>query len=197
MPPTAASASPGDLLARRLTEVVQRAIDVLPSEVVADALAAASPLESAALVIGTATGPELGQMTPWIEALLRGARLRLEIAAAAGGLLSTGQLAELLGVSPQAVLQRRLRNTLLAIPTAQGDWGYPALQLGMHGVRSGVRTVIEANPEIGPWERLAILTQPADPNVEGGETLLERLDDEEEIRRAVRLLESFGVQQAV
>ena len=187
-----------EALRRRITETLLRAVDTLPEEVLAEALAAASPLESAALVLGGAAAPELGRATPWTRELLRGARFKTEIVGAAGGLLSTGEVAELLGISPQAVQQRRTRGTLLALPTAQGDWGYPALQFDdAHRVRPGVRAVLAANAEIDPWERLAILTEPVDPAGAGTEILLERLDEEEVAHRACRLLESFGAHEAV
>lgn len=190
-----AAGAPQEALRRRITETLLRAVDTLPDDVVADALAAASPLESAALVLGGAAAPELGQATPWTRALLRGAGLKAEIARAAGGLLRTGEVAELLGISPQAVQQRRTRGTLLALPTAQGDWGYPALQFDeIQGVRAGVQAVLAANPGMDPWERLAILTEGAEG---GAETLLERLDDPDTTRRACRLIESFGTHEAV
>lgn len=187
-----------EALRRRIAETLLRAVDTLPEDLLPDALSAVSPLESAALVLSGAAAPELGQATPWTRALLRGARLKAEIMEAAGGVLSTGEVAELLGVSLQAVQQRRARGTLLAMPTAQGGWGYPARQFDEEkGVRAGVREVIAANREIDPWERLAILTEPANPVGNIAETLLERLDDRSTTQRACRLIASFGIHEAV
>lgn len=193
---TASPESVQSALVRRLTETMERAADALPPEAQLEALAAASPLESAALVLRGAEGPELGQPTPWIRALLRGAGLRRELATAAGGLLATGEVARMLGVTAQAVLQRRARGALLAVPTLQGDWGYPALQFGDTGVRKGIPTVLAVRPEMDPWERLAILTGSEEETPEGA-TLLERLDEPGATQRAIRLLESFGVHEAV
>lgn len=196
MPDPAVTGAPQEALRRRITETLLRAVDTLPDDVVADALAAASPLESAALVLGSAASPDLGRATSWTRALLRGARLKEQVVRAAGGLLRTGEVADLLGISPQAVQQRRARRTLLALPTPQGNWGYPALQFNGDGVRAGVQAVIAVNPEIDPWERLSILTEMADGTDGEPGTLLEQLDDPDATRQACRLIESFGVHEA-
>lgn len=196
-PAPAAGQTPADTLLERLRETLQHAVTSLTPEVVTDALRAASPLESAALVLRQAAAPEIGRITPWIDALLRGAEYKQQIAAAAGGLLSSGQVAELLGITTSAIQQRRNRNKLLAVPTLQSDWGYPAHQFSSHGVPEGVGKVVGADPEIDPWIRLSILTQPAGTPPEPERTLLERLDEPETTSRAIRLVASYGAQGPV
>jgi hypothetical protein len=113
----------------------------------------------------------------WTRALARGAARKQEMIQRAGGVLSSGQVAPLLGITVSAVNQRRSRHrSILAVPLSGGEWGFPARQFGDGDVRKGVAEVVRAAGEMNPWVLLAILLDPvADAE---GPTLLDRLDDE-------------------
>lgn len=66
-------------------------------------------------------------------ALLRGARRKRELLAAAGGAWSTGTVAEHLGLTRQGVDKRRQAGTLLGVRLPSGDWVYPVSQFGPDG----------------------------------------------------------------
>ncbi|HYH80338.1 MAG TPA: hypothetical protein VEX86_11090 [Longimicrobium sp.] len=125
------------------------------------AVEARTPGDTVARVIAAAPTASI-EDDPWSEALLRGAAIKQEAIRIAGGLLSSGEAAALLGVSVAAVKQRQRRGKLLGVATSNGEWGYPARQFGEDGkVREGLSEVIAAFPAgTSPWIVLSFLVNP-------------------------------------
>src|SRR4051794_14515870 len=79
------------------------------------AVEAETPVGTIARLVSAAPSGVAAAADEWAEELLRGAEIKQELIAEAGGTYSTGEVARLLGVSPQAVQQRRARGRLLAV----------------------------------------------------------------------------------
>lgn len=140
------------------------------------AVEAPSPAATVAQIISAAPDVGIPDESPWTRALARGAARKQEMIQRAGGVLSSGEVAELLGISVSAVNQRKNRHrTILAVPLSGGEWGFPARQFVDGSVRSGVGDVVKTAGEMNPWVLLSILLDDAGPD---GATLLDRLDDD-------------------
>ncbi len=86
-----------------------------------------------------------------------------------GGALSVQQVAQLLGISRQAVDKRRRERTLLAVLRGS-DFHYPVAQFTDGEVVPGLREVLAAIGPEGPWGTLDFLTA-ADDELEGASPL--------------------------
>ncbi|MEX1367934.1 MAG: hypothetical protein AB1Z98_32695 [Nannocystaceae bacterium] len=95
---------------------------------------------------------------PLLESRLRGLRIKQDLLQREGGTLGASEVAELLGISRQAVSKRVKARTLLALPTARHGHAYPAWQLVDGGVLPDLPEVLQAlDPEMGPWMTLAFM----------------------------------------
>lgn len=140
------------------------------------AVEAPTPAATVAQIISAAPDVGIDQESAWTRALARGAARKQEMIQRAGGVLSSGQVAELLGITVSAVNQRKNRHrSILAVPLSGGEWGFPARQFADGAVRAGVADVVRAAGEMNPWVLLSILLD--DAADQGGPTLLDRLDD--------------------
>jgi len=98
--------------------------------------------------------PEEG---PLVRARLRGVRARRELLEAEGGTVSSGQAAELLGITPQAVDKRRRAGKLLALPVGRA-YLYPVWQFdeaGRGGVLQGLEEVLGSFGVEDAWMRVS------------------------------------------
>jgi hypothetical protein len=146
-----------------------------PSELMR-AVEASSPAATVAQIISATPDVGIPDASAWTRALARGAARKQEMIQRAGGVLSSGEVAELLGITVSAVNQRKNRHrSILAVPLSGGEWGFPARQFVDGAVRTGVAEVVRAAGEINPWVLLSILLD--DAGNAGGPTLLDRLDD--------------------
>lgn len=182
-------------LYRRVEQYLRASIDHLDEKGLLGAVEASTPGEMIARVLSATPDVGIGS-SAWTEALLRGAQMKQEVIRMAGGLLSSGDVAALLGISVAGVKQRQRRGKLLAVPISNGEWGYPAGQFDEHGrVRDGLSQVIAAFPEdTDPWIVLSFLANPV-PGDETG-SALEALPDPEALQRLVELARTHGEQGA-
>ena len=67
-------------------------------------------------------GLDFSAVDPLVESMARGAAVKAELLKSAGGGLTSSQVAKALGMTRQAVDKRRLRRTLLAVPSGSGDF---------------------------------------------------------------------------
>ena len=128
---------------------------------------------------------------PLAAARARGAKQKGELLARAGGALSAGVVAKLMGVTPAAVHARRQRGTLFAVRQANGEFLYPACQFGDEGPLPGLGQVLAAFRVDGAWTRLSVLLSPA-PGLQG-QTPLEALS-QGDVVGAVDAAASYGEQ---
>ncbi len=93
-------------------------------------------------------------------ARLRGLRLRQEWLRAEGGTLSAQEVADVLGISRQAVDKRRRAGTLLAVDTGRHGYSYPAWQLTDSGTLPGLEQVLAVLHDFDPWMQVAFFLTP-------------------------------------
>jgi hypothetical protein len=131
------------------------------------ALAAATDVGTLAAVLSDAeaVGEGVRELDPMASLIARSVRHKAEIITRAGGALNVQQVAELLGITRQAVDKRRRERKLLAVPRGS-DFRYPAAQFTDGEVVAGLRDVLAAIGLQGPWGTLDFLTA-GDDELEG------------------------------
>ncbi|HEX6369616.1 MAG TPA: sigma-70 family RNA polymerase sigma factor [Longimicrobium sp.] len=163
-------------LLRRVESTIHASLGRMTMPDLLRAVEAPTAAATIAQIISAVPEAGLEGESAWTRALARGAARKQEMIQRAGGVLSSAQVAELLGVTVSAVNQRKNRHhSILAVPLSGGEWGFPARQFTDGVVREGVAEVVRAAPEMNPWVLLSILLD--DVAEEGGPTLLDRLDD--------------------
>lgn len=138
-------------------------------------------------------GADLSAADPFVDAMARGAAIKQELLARAGGGLTSNQVASALDITRRAVDKRRSRRALLAVSNGSGDYVYPACQFTSEGAIAGLEEVLRAFRIRNPWTQLSVLLSPA-PALRG-KTILEALKSGA-IERASALAASFGDQAA-
>ncbi|MGC4108396.1 MAG: hypothetical protein QM753_18905 [Thermomicrobiales bacterium] len=94
---------------------------------------------------------------PLAPARLRGLRSREALLAAEGGTLSAQDVGGLLGITRQAVDNRRKRGKLVAVELGRRGYAYPAWQFHSGRVAPGLDRVLAAFPEPGAWAFVAFM----------------------------------------
>jgi hypothetical protein len=180
-----------EALFRRVEGYLRDTIAHLDERSLLSAVEAATPGDTIARMIAAAPTASL-ETDPWAAALLRGAVIKQEAVQLAGGLLSSGEAAELLGVSVAAVKQRQRRGKLLGVPTSNGEWGYPARQFAPDGsVRDGLPVVLAAFPGgTSEWIVLGFLVNPV-PGSDAG-IAFDALSDPNAVRRLAEVARTYG-----
>jgi hypothetical protein len=114
-----------------------------------------------AVLLRLLTQPEalafLAERDPLAPARLRGLAVRERLLAAEGGTLTAEEAAGTLGVSRQAIDNRRKRGGLLAVQLGRRGFRYPAWQFTADGVLPGLKETLAALGDLGPWVQLAFL----------------------------------------
>lgn len=152
--------------ARRYKGFVERFSESVPADVLARALEASD--ERSALAAALAETVEIpAPKDPLARAKARGVEVRRRLLEDAGGGYEVGEVAEMLGVTPAAVHQRRQRGTLLAVRAANGQWLYPAFQFEPHDLANEIGHILSAFRVTDPWTRLSVLLSGA-PSLGGG-----------------------------
>jgi len=98
---------------------------------------------------------------PLAAAKLRGLRFRQELLTAEGGILTAGDVAELLHISRQAVDKRRRNGQLLALAVGRRALAYPVWQFDpQHGMLPGVEAVFQSLAGHDSWMQLSFMLNP-------------------------------------
>lgn len=180
-----------EALLRRVESSLRASLRRMTSSELMRAVEAPSPAATVAQIISAAPDVGMEQESAWTRALARGAARKQEMIQRAGGVLSSGQVAELLGITVSAVNQRKNRHrSILTVPLSGGEWGFPAKQFADGAVRAGVAEVVRKAADLNPWVLLSILLD--DAAGEGGPTLLDRLDDPAVRADVLRRVRTYG-----
>ena len=114
-----------------------------------------------AVLLRLLTQPEaLAHLTvrdPLAAARLRGLQVRERLLVAEGGVLTAEEAGAILGVTRQAIDNRRKRGSLLAVQLGRRGYRYPAWQFTADGVLPGLDRTLTALDGDGPWIQLAFL----------------------------------------
>ncbi len=114
------------------------------------------------------------RIDPLAAARVRGLQMKRELLERAGGTLQPREVAELLGMSRQAVGKRRRAGKLIAVQTGRRGYEYPACQFEDTGAIDNLEEVLGAfADDIDAWMQLAFLINPNESL--GGESPLDLL----------------------
>jgi hypothetical protein len=182
-------------LYRRALRQIRASIDRAGADELMQAVEAETPVGTIARLVSAAPSGLATEADEWAEALLRGAEIKQQLLADAGGTYSTGEAARLLGISPQAVQQRRARGRLLAVPLGNGEWGFPVAQFTSGGVPVALPRVLAAFGTEDPWVQLSILLS-REPAF-GDERLIDLVARGTRVDHVERIARSYGIQGAV
>jgi hypothetical protein len=160
----------------RILRAYQRLESDLPDNLIDEATAA--PTDYLVAVEALSAAPEIAQLSaddPFVAARFRGLKRKQQMLEAAGGALTSGQVAEVLGISRQAVDKRRAANQLLALTQGRRGYSYPSFQFDDGKTIAGLEEVLGQLRELDPWMQLVFFTTPHERL--GGQTPLEMLKE--------------------
>ncbi len=150
------------LKAAFLTRVIEGLIEIADSSNLVDITAADSNYE--VLLAALQTPEALSLLTkrdPLAKAKLRGLKLKQQLIEAEGGYGNSEEIAEMLGVSRQAINQRRQRGKLIGLSRGKGKYIYPLWQFTDTGkTLLGLEAVLEKLPEVDPWTQVTFFLNP-------------------------------------
>lgn len=133
-------------------------------------------LTTATTTTTTTTGAPPDETTPRLEALLQvleqpemladltardplalarigGLRAKQQLLTAEGGTCTAEQMAQMLGITRQAVDKRRRKGTLIGVSLGRRGYAYPVWQVGL----DGLDLVLQALGDLGPWGQLTFM----------------------------------------
>lgn len=178
--------------ASRYQDFLRRFSEEVPPDVLVRALEASD--ERSALATALAATVEIPPARdPLGRAKARAIQVRRRLLEEAGGAYEVSEVADLLGITPAAVHQRRQRGTLLAIRAPNGQWLYPALQFEPLDLASEIGRVLSAFRLSEPWTKLSVLLSGA-PSL-GGKRPIDALR-EGDVEGTVEAVASYGLGDA-
>jgi hypothetical protein len=144
------------VLLARILNALAHSTEEMGERALSDAAAAPSDY---AVLLRVLQSPEvleaLSAADPLADARVRGLEARARLLEAEGGTLSADEVAALLGISREAVNQRRRAGRLLALSTGRRGYRYPAWQFGEEGVLPGFERALKELAVRGQWGRAA------------------------------------------
>lgn len=175
----------------RSSRALERMVESVTIENLAEALAAPTDIGGMAFLLSEigALQPQCIELDPLSDLRARGAFMKHAMIREAGGAYSTSQVADLLGISRQAVQQRARRGTLLAFTLGNNDRYYPAIQFDEHGVVAGLEQVLNRFNVTDPWTKLSVLLDTDE--FLGGRRVIDALRDGD-LEKVLRVVESFA-----
>ncbi|MGL5793084.1 MAG: type IV toxin-antitoxin system AbiEi family antitoxin domain-containing protein [Waterburya sp.] len=150
------------LKAAFLTRVIEGLIEIADSSNLVDITSADSNYE---VLLAALQTPEalslLTQRDPLAKAKLRGLKLKQQLIEAEGGCGNSEEIAEMLGVSRQAINQRRQRGKLIGLSRGKGKYIYPLWQFTDEGkTLLGLEVVLENLFQVDPWMQVTFFLNP-------------------------------------
>ena len=150
------------LKAAFLTRVIEGLIEIADSSDLVDITAANSNYE---VLLAALQTPEalslLNKHDPLAKAKLRGLKLKQQLIEAEGGCASSEEIADMLGISRQAINQRRQRGKLIGLSRGKGKYVYPLWQFTDTGkTLAGLETVLEQLLRVDPWTQITFFLNP-------------------------------------
>jgi hypothetical protein len=118
-------------------------------------------------IVRAQTSPEyldtLRNLDPLAPAFARGAMARLELLKQGGGVFGTDKVAEILDISPQAVIKRHSAGKLLALSLGRRGLRYPAWQFdeARRAVVAGLEEVLSALSGHDAWMQNVFFLSPS------------------------------------
>lgn len=97
---------------------------------------------------------------PLLAARMRGLKRKRQMLDAAGGILSSQQVADMLGITRQAVDKRRGSRQLLALTQGRRGYSYPRFQFEEGKTIAGLDKVLPQLKALDPWMQMVFFTSP-------------------------------------
>ncbi|MCU0286124.1 MAG: helix-turn-helix domain-containing protein [Acidobacteria bacterium] len=88
---------------------------------------------------------------------LKGIQAKSALLKKEGGVITSQQVAELLGISRQAIDKRRRQGNLLAVSLGRRSYFYPVWQFSEDGVLPGFETVLGILKDYDPWMKMIFM----------------------------------------
>ena len=178
----------------RVLRVVRNLEEDLPATKIDEATAA--PTDYEVLVDALSASPAAVQSLsddPVAAAKLRGLKRKRQLIEEGGGTLTSEQVAEVLGITRQAVDKRRASNQLLALTQGKRGYSYPSFQFEEGKTVKGLEEALKQLNGLDPWMQLVFFGSPNDRL--DGKTPIEvlRTGDSGDV---VRAAEGYGEQGA-
>jgi hypothetical protein len=104
---------------------------------------------------------------------LKGLRAKSELLKKEGGVITSSQVGELLGISRQAIDKRRRKGKLLAVSLGKRGYFYPVWQFSENGVLPGFEIVMNQLEPYDPWMKMIFMLNANDRL--GNQSPLEKL----------------------
>jgi hypothetical protein len=146
---------------RNLTEFYQSILDVALAASHASNVGASPHASSLEKTIAALTAPELlaelAPSDPLASARLKGMKVKEELLYSSGQPLRSEEVAQLLGISRQAVDKRRSKGQLLAVSLGKRGYFYPLWQFRDGGVLTGLDRVLIALAKFDAWTQLMFM----------------------------------------
>lgn len=150
-------------LVSRLLRVVTNLDKELPKEKINEVIAAPTDyLVLLSAVSASSLATESVGDDPLAAAKFRGLERKRQILEAAGGALSAQGVADLLGITRQAVDKRRAQNQLLALTQGRRGYIYPCFQFEDGKTMPGFEETLAELKSFDPWMKLAFFVNPND-----------------------------------
>jgi hypothetical protein len=123
--------------------------------------ATAAPTDHLVMLEALSSAPWVAEIVsddPLVAAKLRGLQLRQQMLETSGGTLTSQQVAQVLGISRQAVDKRRSSNQLLALTQGRRGYRYPSFQFDEGKTLNGFEEVLGELKALDPWMQLNFFT---------------------------------------
>lgn len=152
------------LKATFLTRVMEALIEIADFDInkLVDITAADSNYE---VLLNALQTPEalclLSKRDSLVKAKLRGLQVKQQLIEAEGGWANSEEIAQMLGVSRQAINQRRQRGKLIGLSRGKGKYIYPLWQFTDTGkTLSGLEAILEQLKDLDPWMQITFFLNP-------------------------------------
>src|SRR2546421_1347976 len=153
-----------------LTRILDGLADALPAAQQATLVDAGGAPSGLAALLTLLADPDvqrhLEAAEPLAGARLNGIAYRRDLLAREGGVVSARELADLLGITPQAVAKRRQAGKLLAIADGQTRYAYPVWQVRDGETLPGLEAVLGELTNMSALDKAHFMTSP-DARLEG------------------------------
>jgi hypothetical protein len=138
-------------------------------------------------------GPQLAAEYPLAAARLRGVKRQQSLVKESGGVFKADEVAELLGISRQAVDKRRRLNQLIGLTQGRRGYAYPAWQFENGRTITNLELVLARLRDHDPWMKLTFFINPNDRLHDASPLQALRSGKTESVLQAA---ESYGVHGA-
>lgn len=116
------------------------------------------------LLLKALSSPEamelLAATDPLAKAEVRGILVKQQLIEASGGTYNSKEVADLLGISRQAVDKRRKNSKLIGIPKGKGSYLYPVWQFTSGKTIVGLELVMNVIKDLDPWMQVTFMLNP-------------------------------------